>query len=189
MSAEAEILVTRDTATPMMARLIESLSVERLNGVVGPACARLTQLHLARLPKNKQGYPSTRFYEQASDSVRWEATPEGPIVRAHKQGLRQRWKGGAIEPVRARALTIPISEESYGRTASEFPGAFVLRTKAGAFLVQKLTGASTRVKADLKFLFLLSKGVNQEPDPSVMPSGEDYRTEARRAILSSLGGR
>ena len=201
MSLQQPILI-EDRATPAIAARIAALQPAYLSARIGPACADLTRRHIAALGKNKRGWPSTGFNEGASDSTRWEGAADGTHIRVRKIGARQRRYGGHIAPVHARALTIPISPVAYGHTASEFPGLFLLKAKGGAYLVQhgqKMGGESyrswvkrkktmggnarRRIQAMLQFLFKLSGGVDQEPNPDFIPSMEASGQTAKTAIL------
>ena len=214
MSITASISVVRDGATPALQALVARLEPERLSPVVGTACMELTQDHLARLnnaarrSSRASGYEHTGFYKQASENTFWEPHAEGCQVRVHKIGMRQRFHGGPIAPVKAGALAIPISPISYGHLPSEFPGLFMIKTPKGAYLCQYGDGdeirspkSETRRKSELRklggnwksrkgatlnFLFKLSAGVNQEADPSVLPTHEEYRAAAFAAIRSDL---
>ncbi len=205
MSIAIAVEIKSDTATPAIAALLERTQPERLVRIIGDPLRGFWRDHLKRLPRNARGWPSTGFWEEAADSV--NAIPDGDtlILRADKQGLRQRFYGGVIEPRHARMLTIPISPVSYGHRASEFPGLFLLRTGKGAYLVQQgfeisaKTGnmvrkrkqggnASRRRAASLQFLFKLSSGVVQAPNPDVVPSHDEFTEVAFAAITRSLGG-
>jgi len=43
-------------------------------------------------------------------------------VGVNQVGVRQRYFGGPILPVKAQMLTIPACPEAYGKTAGEFGG-------------------------------------------------------------------
>ena len=62
------ITVTQDTANQALFELMQSVTPARFAGKVGPALVNETKQHLGRLGKNKQGYKSTRFYENFSVS-------------------------------------------------------------------------------------------------------------------------
>ena len=204
MSTETVIVVTRDTANPAIDALVARMTPQRLSAVVGPECEDLTRRHIAGLGKNKRGWPSTGFYEKAADATMWEPHPEGALVRVCKLGMRQRFHGGPISPVHKGALAIAISPVSYGRSPSEFPGLFLIKTPKGAYLVQygenveprtsnveprtgkkrnELGGKGARRRsATLNFLFKLSSGVDQEADPDVLPTHAELRAASFAAI-------
>ena len=131
------------------------------------------------------------------------ADENGVLIEVKKTGVRQRLFGGVIEPVKAEALAIPISPVSYGHLPREFPGLFLLKTKKGAYLVQpgesisEKTGrmvinkkaggnAGSRVHAALIFLFKLVGSVTQPPDPSVIPTDDEFTEVAFGAMERSL---
>jgi len=202
--------VVGNTADEALNALREQLTPRRMAAAVGPALARQVQRHLAGLGTNKRGWPSTRFWARAARATSWQRVPEGAVVSVNQIGVRQRFQGGIIKPVNARALTIPISPVAYGKTASEFPGSFLLKTKKGTFIVQpgeevsektsRMTkrtkgaggNASRRIRAALNFLFVLKGQVNQEADPSVLPSRESMmetaKTALRGALITKLSG-
>lgn len=203
MSVSANITVTRDTATPELERILDKTAPDKLARTIAEPLEGYWRRHLAALPSNKRGWPSTGFWEQASRAV--VGSPEGGTVmlRCNKQGVRQRYHGGTISAVNAKALTIPISPVSYGRRASEFPGLFLLKTKKGAYLVQRgeaigATGNTKaagrggnndrRQRANLIFLFKLMQSVDQDANPAVIPGDDDMLSVAHTAILKELGG-
>jgi len=182
----------RDEATPAIAAKAAKCDLLRLAMLLRDPLRAFWRDHLKGLPSNKKGWPSTGFWEEAADSVDATASEEGVSLQGHKIGLRQRYYGGTIAPVNADALTIPISPISYGHTASEFPGLFLLRTKKGAYLVQsgveidaktgRVNGigrkgrgnAGQRRVAALNFLFKLVASVTQAPNPDVVPRREEF---------------
>lgn len=200
-----DFIITRDTATPALAEAAASLTPQRMAAAVGPACARVVNRHLRSLGTNKRGWPSTHFWADAARATNWSHDPEGVLIKINKVGVRQRYHGGHIGPVNKEALAIPISPVSYGHTPRDFPGAFVLRTKSkGAYIVQygetvgQQTGApvtrqggnaSKRLKATLIFLFKLSSGIDQEPNPDVLPTHEEMREAAIDALRAARVGR
>lgn len=88
------------------------------------------------------------------------------VTVAHPS-IAQKVFGGPIVAKRARALTIPVSEEAYGRTASTFEAEtgrqlFLLRSEARLFLASRV-GGTTRAE------YLLTPRVDQEPEPDALP--------------------
>ena len=176
-----------DSATPALARKLAAVQPARIARIAGPAMRECWRNALAALPSNRRGWPSTGFWEAASRSIRQpEYSGDTVTLTANKQGLRQRWLGGRIT-ARDKALTIPISPESYGKTASQVPGLFLLVTKKGAYLVRNTMTISAsggekfahaarkgvvRQRASLSFLFkLIARGgsVTQRGNPAVVP--------------------
>jgi hypothetical protein len=160
-----------DNATPGLIALQGRVSPQRMAAELGPRCTRLVQRHLRQNGPNKKGWPTTNFWPRAAKATNWQEGAGFVDIVTNQIGVRQRLLGGPIKPVNAGALTIPIAPEAYGRRASEFADAFIAHTAKGAFIVVK---EGKGKEAKLKFLFFLAKGVNQEPDPDVMPTDEDF---------------
>ena len=81
---------------------------------------------------------------------------------------RQLYKGGRIDPVNAKALTIPIAPEAKGKRAKDFPGLF--RLPNTPFLVTaKQRGRGAKAgrgqTTELTFLFVLKPYVVTDPHP------------------------
>lgn len=201
------VSILEDHATPALARRLAKLEPINVANMVRQPLETFVRMHLASLPRNKKGWPSTGFWEAASRATIAFAKEDGSVeIQVKKLGVRQRAFGGPIAPVNAKALAIPISPVSYGHLPREFPGLFLLRTKKGAYLVQpgeeisektgrtkKTTlrggskaGEKRRLQAGLNFLFKLSAGVNQKADPKVMPSDENIRATVHSALEGSL---
>jgi len=200
MSVALQINTFDRGATAVLEELNRELSPEKLRATFGPRCQELTRDHLKRLPHNKKGWPATNFWEAAARATRWEPAAGGIKIVVDKVGVRQRYLGGHIAPVTASALTIPISPLSYGKTAKDFPGSFLLKTKKGAYIVQYQTSGShpkarsprTKgrgpLRATLTFLFKLVGSVDQKPNPNVMPTPEEYRATVFAAARERLAG-
>lgn len=117
-----------DNATPALAAAIERCQPHRLATRVAVATAKVWRNHLAALPKNKNGYPSTGFWEDAARRVRGIAVGGNVILTSDKVGLRQRWLGGQIPKggKGPKMLTIPICAEAYGTSAADWGDQLVL---------------------------------------------------------------
>lgn len=195
MSAAIPILITRDQATPALLALLDRLQPANVAKEVGEACLVLTQKHLLANGRNKRGWPSTNFWSRAAKATSWAVVGNGALISINQIGVRQRYYGGPIRPVNKKALTIPIASQAYGKTVKDFPGAFLLKTKKGWYIVRyggavsktgrgvnfgsrKTTLGGKRQKAKsatLEFLFKLSFGVNQQEDRTIIPDAVTYR--------------
>ena len=205
MSVSIEI--TRDTARPALKALERALTPRSLGKAVGVACMDLVKRNFIGLGTNKRGWPSTNFWARAAKATSWSHHPEGAMINVNQVGVRQRWLGGVIRPVSARALTIPMSPVAYGHRASEFAGSFILKGKDGAaYIVQKSEERDSgmtkslhktylksqggnwkaRTAGRLEFLFKLMGSVTQASDARVLPSHEELGREAREAIVVGL---
>ena len=116
---------------------------------------------------------------------RWEAyfpvpSPEAATYhsdpRIAKDGIRQRFHGGTIRPVKSKALTVPVDARAHGRTAGEFGAELRFVPVNRGNVVGMLTlGADSAAPV----LFLLVKKVEQDPDPSVLPTDSEMEAAAR----------
>ena len=204
MSVATRITITKDSATPAVDALLAKCTTKRLGVIVGPALTRLTQDHLRANGQNKKGWPTTHFWADAARATSWQLAGDYVFITVNKIGVRQRYYGGTISPVRAKALAIPISPVSYGHVPADFPGLFLLVCRKGAYLVQpgeevseksgrlvkrkKNAGGnvSRRSRASLNFLFKLAGGVDQPPDPGCIPTAEKLQTAAKARIIEAL---
>jgi hypothetical protein len=83
-------------------------------------CSKHWRDHLAALPKNKKGYPSTGFWEQAARRVVGVAIEGTARLSSDQLGLRQRYHGGVIKARNHKYLTIPICAEAYGTKVADW---------------------------------------------------------------------
>lgn len=202
MSYAAKISVT-DHATPAVDALLAKCSPKRMVTILGPGLTRFTQDHLRANGHNKRDWPTTNFWADAARATTWQAAGDYLFISINKIGVRQRFYGGTIAPVKAQALAIPISPVSYGHVPKDFPGLFLLKTKKGAYLVQageelnakgknvkrgKLAGGnvSRRNRAQLNFLFKLVGSVYQPPDPGCIPSQDELAEAGLARITEAL---
>lgn len=96
--------------------------------------------------------------------------------------IAQKVFGGTITAKRAKALTIPVEERAYGRTAATFEHEtglklFLLRTGKGSF--QKAVLAVKEGKG-LVVEYILKRSVTQDADPTALPP----KGELEKAILA-----
>lgn len=108
-------------------------------------------------------------------------------VRVSDPRLAQKVFGGKISAKAAGALTIPVSEEAYGRTAATFEAEtglklFLVRTgRAGALGSAVLaTKRAAGEKGGLQVEYVLVKSVDQAADPDALPP----MSELEAAVLS-----
>jgi hypothetical protein len=197
-------IAIRDQANPALERLVNAMAPQRAAKVCGPRLREVTRDHLKKNPRNRRGWPSTGFWEDAARATSWEVIGDvasrshAVLIRVNKLGVPQRVRGGTIRPVRRKFLTIPIASQAYGKTVDDFPGSFLITTRKGAYIVQygqsfrTTTGTinGKRVKFQvfsgskptLEFLFKLVASVTQQPNPSLVPSAFDYTVTARAAL-------
>lgn len=200
----------RDGVTPVLEPKLAAMTPQAIAATAGPELQNLTRTHLGRLPRNKKGWPSTRFYDRFVDNVHFAPRPDGvlvfilpAIIHGRSVTLHQRYYGGTLTAKTVEMLAIPISPVSYGKVPSDFPGLFLIRTPKGAYLVQRGEGVSEsgrvgplkfsfgnrpsknesrRRAAALNFLFKLQRSVDQAGDKSILPTDEQYLDTGLRAL-------
>jgi hypothetical protein len=127
----------------------------------------------------------TNFWLQVMRSVQAPPPPASgtpALIAINDPRFAQKLYGGPIVAKRAKALTIPVSPEAYGRTAAVLEQEkgiklFAISTKGGGgMLVQSILkragrskGGQTPVHGGLIVHYLLRKSVYQQPDPLALP--------------------
>jgi len=129
------------------------------------------------------------------------------MIGVNQIGIRQRLLGGDIKPVNAGALTIPAVPEAYGKRAREFNNlrfAFALNPATGKMMPALVEAEASQVKigkikkdgsrtithtsnttAKIAIFWLLGK-VSQKPDPTVLPSDEEFQTTFDQSVDAVL---
>ena len=198
------VSIKSDTASPYLRNLVQNLSPQKFAAAVGPACTRVLQTYLRQKGPNRRGWPTTNFWPRAAKATSWTQTGDGVKISINQIGVRQRYLGGHIAPVKAKALTIPISPISYGKVASDFPDLVLIQTTKGAYLIQYASGGGTkdsggnkrmirngrpvktRLDATRTFLFKLVSSVDQAPDPGVLPSDHEFVAAVDELLKKAL---
>lgn len=197
--------VAKDEATPLLRDLLARVQPARLGAVLGRAGANVIKRHLEGLPSNKRGWPTTNFYKEASRQTSHAAQPDGAVITIAKQGFRQRLMGGPIKPRKPRGrLTIPARAEAGGKRAIDFdnltPGTgtaedgtvgfglieaphskIKIRSKNKQKYVERVPSAASR-----RLFFFFSRGVTQQPDPSVLPTDAAFLDALTREVADGL---
>ncbi|NOS70055.1 MAG: hypothetical protein HOP33_09000 [Verrucomicrobia bacterium] len=183
----ARVLIDfKDRATPEVNRVISAMKPDKVAPVIGPRLRETVRDHLKQNPRNKKGWPSTGFWEDAARATTWTADGSTVTIKINKVGVRQRYYGGPIKPVHAKFLTIPIASQAYGKTVADFPGSFLITTAKGEYIVQYAGSIGKRGRANksnstLEFLFKLSKGVMQHENRSIIPDSTTLTATAIKA--------
>lgn len=200
MAVALRVNTVLDTARPELRFLAQRVNPHRVAAEVGPRGTRLTQRNFRQLGQNKDGWPSTHFYGRAAEATNWQEGFGFVIIGVNQIGIRQRLMGGPIRPVNKKALAFPAHPDAYGKLPGEFPNlkfgfaedprtgkmrpALVAPRSSGSMLEQ-VTVKSGKNKGQTKWkktgdlmsvqaLFWLSYGVNQKPNPKVLPSEEEW---------------
>lgn len=171
----------KDSATPAVKRMLESIGGPNINKRVGEAGADLIRGHLEGLNSakpNKLGGKRTNFWAQCARSTSFVLVPEGALVSINQIGFRQRLEGGTISPRNAKFLTIPAIAEAYGKRAREFNNLrFAMIGGKPALIEAEHSGVrfgKRGVKATLnlggKVYYWLARRVTQQAFPGALPT-------------------
>jgi len=189
-----------DIATDKLGKLSRALKDRAsINNATSEAVATLVRTHFRAYgadKKNKFGRPST-FWQRMTKSVRNEYTPTMSAVSMARP-IAQKYFGGPIRPTGGRKfLTIPVSPESYGKSARSFHGLFVFRyadmgKNGQAYLAKSnrkvvlSTHSGPQKKEKITLLYLLKSFVVQKGDKSVLPTAAKIGAAMADAIKAYL---
>jgi hypothetical protein len=162
---------------------------------IGRGVVKLIRDNFRTLPPNERGFPTTGFWQRAAEATQYAVVEDGILININQIGVRQRFFGGEIKPIRAKYLTIPAIAETYGCSAGDFGSLKVIR---GAFLTYwgRIAGLAL-VPADwdkekvgrFGVYFWLVAQVSQEGNSDVLPADEgivDAALDAVNHYLSNL---
>lgn len=207
MSIATKIEVIKDTATPEMRFLQANVNPHRMAAEIGPRATRLVQRNFLKKGENKKGWPSTHFWARAAEATNWQEGFGFVMLSINQIGLRQRLEGGDIKPVNASMLTIPAVLEAYGKRAREFSNlkfGFALDPESGKMRPALVEAEASNIKigkilksgkrnithtsdATSKVaIFWLLASVHQEPDPTVLPSDDEFGAEMDKSFEAVL---
>jgi hypothetical protein len=173
-------LSINDQAEPVLRGLVRQIAAGladkgTINKAVGRAASQLTRKHLYGLANSRhRGGVALNFYEDAADSVSDHDLGGGVEIRIDKAGMAQRFYGGTIKAVNYSHLWIPIKgSEAEGKSAGEFDDLVPI--------INRTTNKGVALK-DGEPLFALVEEIDQAPDPTVLPTAEEYAAVAADAI-------
>ncbi len=199
MAITVLIKVTEDTAAPAIAALSGVMTVKQLSKNVGEAEVILFQNHFKNAPANKMGYPTTGFWKRAVRATNYQANDAGVVISVNQVGVRQRFLGGEIHPVKGKYLAIPARAEAYGKSPKEFDNLTVAFGRGGR-PVALVEAAATKLTFGRKLkgqagkrdfsteatgggvYFWLVKSVHQAPDATALPDPVEIQQLARETI-------
>lgn len=168
-----------------LAQLQASLDPIKLNSVAGRAGVNLIKAHLLKLEQsrpNALGGARQHYYARAADSTHFTAMQRSALVTVSYVGFRLRRFGGTIKPVNKKFLTIPIIGIAYGKRASEFPKAFVFRSKRSG----KAFIADSPAPYVLRLLYRLTTQATIKEDPTIMPIDSEIKDGVTPALQSYI---
>lgn len=176
----------RDTATHSVDGLAELITSPQALSAGGVSLRDSIIRNFGKLGPNKR-FPdrSTGFWGRAALSTTAPSVGTSSVTISITQiGVRQRYLGGRITPIAGNYLTIPAQADAYGKKAREIGDlsvAFMGKTSSGQPLLALVRG-NPRISGKRDVMFWLVTEVDQNPDPSVLPT-ED---QLRRAFASGL---
>ncbi|MBX3732588.1 MAG: hypothetical protein KF791_08345 [Verrucomicrobiae bacterium] len=180
----ATVVIESDTATPAIRRIAVNASGRRAHAAMAAAVAEQIRRHLVakdRVP-NQLGGRRTHFYAAAAQATHWLASERVGEVSISQDGIRQRLLGGTIRPIHARALTVPVHPLGHGRRAAEFGAELRLVPLDGGRDGHTSGLLVLGSGADAPVIYVLRAQVEQEADPSVLPTDEEMLREATSAL-------
>lgn len=135
-----------------------------------------------RLPTHGPGRRPTQWWRGTVNGWKMQEVKMTSSVLANKTiGLSHKVTGGTIRPVRAKALTIPISPDAHGLSARQYA-----RSVAPLFRIGLWTGNPMLVRntdSGIKPVFRLMKSVTHRPWPDALPDVADYMKPFETTIL------
>lgn len=171
-------VISSDGARVKFTRILNDAKNPRaVMAAVGRQGANDLRAHFRRKDQteaNKLGGRREHFWRQVMQSVSAPTvSSSGRTVTITITDPRfpQKVFGGTIRAKRAKALTIPVTPEAYGRAASVFEHEtgvklFVIASEFGEGLLAAQIGGVVKVE------YLLRKSVDQAPDPDALPPRE-----------------
>jgi hypothetical protein len=181
-------------STPALKQFTLDVTGEDLRRAVGRSVVSLLRGHFQQLPPNEAGFPTTRFWLRAADAAKSEITSDGVSITVNQIGVRQRFLGGPINPVRGKFLTIPAIAGTYGHSALEFSNLKIAAAPSpwagGASALCLAPANAPRAEHggvdSSSVFFWLVRHVSQKADPSVLPADAELAAAAVAAIRNYL---
>ncbi len=179
-----------------------ALAPERISTVGGRAAVGVSRKHLLGLNRsrpNRLGGRRSNFYQHAGNSINTTTAGDTFTISFGSVGLAQRYFGGTIRAKNAKYLTIPARAEAYGKRASEFNDLQFVVFESGPALVRRSQstikfrkgkdGSRRAVRsgdAAGEVMFWLRRSVDQAPDPSVLPTEQEYGDAVEKAVTDTV---
>lgn len=132
---------------------------------------------------HRLGATPTGHLEEAANSMLTTADSSSGALLIHSPGFNRVFGSVNIRPKRARALTLPIAAEAYGKRAGELDrkGWALFRPKKKSVLF----GVSP-IDGKIKPLYILKGGVTLRQDRSLLPPDQAIANAASQAAITYL---
>jgi hypothetical protein len=192
-----QLQVAADSATPALRSVIYCTAPGRLAEALREPLLKLVRENYNEQPPNKMDAPSTGYWKSAADSTHAVTDDDSLTIATDKIGVRQHLYGGPIHPIRASFLSIPFCVETHGKRPRDFNDLVVFRlgrlqdaplTFMPLALIKTSDAEFARNATDYaavasKIMFRLVRGVNQQEDPRVIPTDDQFTAAIDQAFL------
>lgn len=190
------ITIPKDTATPALARLRAGLNPDRLLPILGRSVNNAVRENFDMLEQsrpNKLGGQRQHYYSGARASTSFVVDGDQAVIGVRQVGMRLRYYGGTVTAGKnasymtgapTKYLTIPVTPESYGHRAADFPDLKVLWGASGPYALARVTqgtiakGPNART-VTAEVLFILKKSVDVEADKTMLPDSETMESHVK----------
>lgn len=195
------VTVVKDTATPAVNRMRGFLESDDGKQVIGYAARKAVRDNFQELENtraNKLGGARTHYYGSARRATNFQIEGDDVVVSTNQIGMRLHYFGGTVTAGKGvssktgtatRFLTIPATSEAYGKSAKSFDNLVLVWGRKGPYALargvetNRLTRDGLRkVMVPGEKLFFLKEKVTLEPDPSVVPTQEQFSTVINKAL-------
>ena len=155
-------------------RLLKTLdeSGPKIRRVAANAAAIVTRDHLTKIAGQRHRGGRFNYYGEASSKTVGRVVGDDIVLSLSHRGIGLRFFGGTVRPKPGnKYLTIPANEETEGKSArdKEFKNElFFFRNKTGT------AGLAKRGERKLRVMYWLVKKTEHKPDPSVLPTSDEY---------------
>ncbi len=169
-------------------RWVECITPGLLAKAAAGALQILVMRHLQKVARerhdtaNRLGATPTGFWSGSAQAVRLHTHANDAEVSVTHPGIARALRDVIIRPRRAKALTIPLRAEAYGRRSREFAnlsGADLFRPKGTRVLATEEAGRLTP-------MYALCASVTQKRDPTLLPDQKTIDDTLARAALNAL---
>ena len=167
-----------------LCRAFSPESRTRLHHAAARSVSVLCRRHLRTIGQsrhataNRLGAAPTGHFEQTGITL--TAAPNDAHVRLTLPGLARAFRPLVIRPRRAKALTLPIAAEAYGKKVSELKRSGWALFQAKGVLMGKSPAGSLRP------LYALKTSVRLRQDRTLLPADERLAETARKGYLRRL---
>jgi hypothetical protein len=200
------------TPRPTLQRLLTQIERKGYRDAVGEAGTKVLLEHFADKEENdphksadKLNAQKTGLYGDFGESTDYRVESDGVLLTVSHVAARQRYRGGRIVPTNAQRLTIPARAEAYGRRAGTvgiplmFHFAFDERYQKWRPALVAFESGTRQVKDRRKgregqmrtvvdkkrpagTYFWLVSSVEQDPDPTVLPTERQIYNVVKPAL-------